>query len=154
MADNSAWLPVIRARVADDVLIPLTNESSETQAVGVVVVEALLQLAIDDAIGMFLIHSRVAAVVTNVTHIPIILKGTMFFLTDYKMPGQNREAEDKFRYACLDIKDQLTNTSVTTADTTPTDPTRGGTVVVRPDSDRSRFCGYLPGSSPNRRFDF
>lgn len=148
MADNSAWIPLVKARVQDRVLAPLTREANELES-SAAVDDAILQTAIDDAIGMFQLWAKLAPSSTNPVHIPIIVTGTMFYLLERKNPSQNEAQRNKFRYGCIDIVDSLTNTSESTNNTTASDPTRGGTREVLPDSDRSRFHNYLPGF--NRR---
>lgn len=144
MADNSAWIPLVKSRVHNDVLVPLTVESSNTEST-TTPDDAILQTAIDDAIGLFQLYAKLLPDTENAVHVPIIVTGTLYYLKERKNPATNETARNKFRFACLDLEASITNTSFSTADTISSDPTRGGTVIVRPDSDRSRFASYLPG---------
>ena len=144
MADNSAWLPVIKARIQDRSLLPLTNEANETESGSTTVDDAILQVAIDDAIGKFQLYVRIKPVVDNAIHIPLVVAGTQAILLGYKQPSQSRQQHDKFRYDCYELKDQLSHAPQSTTTASAPDPTRGGTETIYRDSDRARFSGYLP----------
>lgn len=134
-----------QARVADKLLVQLTNQRSQTaQAINPRVFDA----AIADAEATFLVEVGIAYDDADAAHIPVGVSGVMFFLHAYSgTSGRNLEThKDRWQKGLIRLAQTRGGERRLLPSTTSTLEPSTERTGRRPDFDRRRWDGYVPSS--------
>lgn len=147
-----SWIAAVQDRLDSAELIALTNSDAQTQAASPSINTTRLQAVIDDTLGSFAIESGFDPQLTDPSHVAAICLGTRALLFMYKGQGDmGIPLRSEFFSVARKIRGIATASPGTTNSganaLTPSEEAPNG-AVVRPDSDRANYLGYLPG---NRR---
>lgn len=143
----SALASAVVARYANQTLVDLTRRKGTASST---YDSTLLELACTDATADLAIYAGVVLDTTNALHLATACFGVISYLKSWSRESPDAAEADLKRWIerCTALGKVTSRDRVavqTTVPLTPTDPTDGGSIEIRPAMDDDAFDGYIPG---------